>query len=170
MQHPDPVVEAPESYEVFFHREYRSMVALAVAVSGSRALGEDLAQEALLRAHRHWPEISRYDKPGAWLRRVTINLALSAKTRVVKEAAARIRWGRQQTPIAEPPEHDHTIWEAVGRLPGGQRAAVALYYLEDRSVADIAEVLDVAEGTAKAHLAKGRAALARALPQPGGRP
>jgi len=116
MQHPDPVVEAPDSFEVFFHREYRNMVALAIAVSGSRAQGEDLAQEALLRAHRHWRDVSRYEKPGAWLRRVTINLALSAKTRVIKEATARNRWARQRTQVAEPPEHDHTLWEAVGRL------------------------------------------------------
>ena len=44
---------------------------------------EELAQEAFLRAHRSWETISGYDKPGAWLRRVTINLANSyLRTRV----------------------------------------------------------------------------------------
>ena len=161
--HRDPVVERSEPYEQFFHREYRTMVALAIAVSGSRAIGEDIAQEALLRAHRNWDRISTYDKPGAWLRRVTINLATSARSRLMREAKARFRWGSQQSLIEDPPEVDTAIWAAVGRLPAGQRSAAALYYLEDRSVAEIAEILDVTENTAKAHLHKARAGLARAL-------
>ena len=164
MNHSDPVVERPASYEAFFHDEYRNMVALAVAVSGSRAIGEDLAQEAMLRAHRNWDRVSRYDKPGAWVRRVTLNLASSARTRFAREARARLRLGTPPT-IGAPPEPDEAVWQAVKSLPPGQRSAAALYYLEDRSVAEIAEIMDVAENTAKAHLHKARAALATKLGQ-----
>ncbi len=77
------VVKAAEPFEVFFRREFPKMVAVAYAVSGSRWAAEELAQEAFLRAHRSWERISGYDKPGAWLRRVTINLANSyLRTRV----------------------------------------------------------------------------------------
>ena len=40
---------------------------------------------------------------------------------------------------------------------------MALHYINDQSVAGIAETLDCAEGTVKAHLHKARQALARAL-------
>jgi RNA polymerase sigma-70 factor (ECF subfamily) len=51
----------------------------------------------------------------------------------------------------------------VRALPPRQAQVVALHYVEDRSVADIAAVLGTAEGTIKAHLFKARAALAAAL-------
>ncbi len=160
----DPVVERPERFEDFFHREYRSMVALAAAVSGSPTLGEDLAQEALLRAHRNWDKIVAYDKPGAWLRRVTINLAASARTRLRRELGAKMRLSALRPDGDPAPRLDGPVWDAVRRLPAGQRSAVALYYLEDRSVAEIAQIMGVAENTAKAHLHKARTTLAAALP------
>ena len=67
------------------------MVALAAAVSGSAELAEDVAQEAMVRARRHWDRVSAYDKPGTWVRRVTINLALSSRRRIALEAKAALR-------------------------------------------------------------------------------
>src|SRR3546814_7933880 len=58
---------APLAFTVFYRRELPQMVALAAAVAGHER-AEDLAQEALLRAHREWDRIGRYDKPGAWTR------------------------------------------------------------------------------------------------------
>ena len=57
------------------------MVALAAAVSRSPHTAEDLAQEAMLRARRHWDRLGAFDKPGTWVRRVTINLSLEQSTR-----------------------------------------------------------------------------------------
>jgi len=46
------------------------VVALVYGLSGSRSAGEELAQEAFLAASRRWDEVSAYDDPGAWVRRV----------------------------------------------------------------------------------------------------
>ena len=87
------VVElSPADFETFFRREYKPMVALAAAVSGSAELAEDVAQEAMVRARRHWDRVSTYDKPGTWVRRVTINLALSSRRKLAREAKARLAW------------------------------------------------------------------------------
>ena len=142
------------------------MVALAAAVTGSNLAAEDIAQEALVRAYRRWDRVAAYDKPGAWLRRVTINLALSSRRRAAGELRARLRLGqgRETGPTLGPAPSDHDeVWAAVRRLPGQQRAAIALHYLEDRPVAEIAEILECAESTAKVHLHRGRAALAELL-------
>ena len=50
-------------------REMPRLTALARALCGS-AVADDLAQEAMLDAYRRWPEVSRYDIPEAWVRRV----------------------------------------------------------------------------------------------------
>lgn len=153
-------------FEDFYRREYQGMVALAAAVSGSGTFAEDIAQEALLRAHAQWRKVSTYDKPGAWLRRVTINLAANRRRRARTELDSRIRLAEARATV-DIVLDDEEVWAAVAELPPKQRAAVALFYLEDRSVQDIAEILDCAVNTAKAHLHQGRQALAERLDQGG---
>lgn len=152
-----------DSFDSFYLREFPMMVAVAFAISGSSVAAEDIAQEAMVRAHRRWDQISQYDKPGAWVRRVTINLARSAFRRNALELRARLRLGRRLDPIPEPAAEDMRIWKAVSLLPPQQRAAVSFFYLEDRPVREIAGLLGCSEATAKVHLHKGRLALATAL-------
>jgi RNA polymerase sigma-70 factor (ECF subfamily) len=157
------VVPLRSSFEAFYLREFPAMVTLAYAVSRSRSGAEDLAQEAMVRAHRNWDRISTYDKPGAWVRRVTYNLAVSALRRTAAEVRARIRLGGNQ-PLPEPDEGpDQRVWQAVRKLPARQRAAVVLYYLEEMTMREIAGVLGCSEATAKAHVHKARRNLAATL-------
>ena len=158
---PAPFERFTADYTAFFRQELRSMVALAAAIAGGDR-AEEIAQEALLRAHRDWERIGRYDKPGAWVRRVTINLATSTRRRRTAERRALERAGMRRQLDAPPPEVDG-FWALVRRLPDRQAAAVALHYLEDLSIADIADALGCAEGTAKAHLHQARRTLAGQL-------
>ena len=151
-----------ETFPAFYRREYPNMVAIAGAVSGNRAIAEDLAQEAMVRAHRHWSRVANYERPGAWVRRVTINLSLSAAKRAAAEMRRIMRMAEPST-LPEPTAADDHIWKAVAKLPGKQRAAIALHYLEDRPVEEIAEILDVSSATARVHLHRGRKALADIL-------
>jgi RNA polymerase sigma-70 factor (ECF subfamily) len=110
--------------------------------------------------------VSALDRPGAWARRVTINLAISGRRRLRSEAEALVRVDRR--PVTEVTLDDDRsqadqFWLAVRGLPARQRAAVALHYLEDRSVDEVAQVLGCAPGTVKAQLHEARATLARAL-------
>ncbi len=152
-------------FDGFFAREYPRLVVLLTAVTGHRALAEEIAQEAMLRAHQRWTRVSRYDLPAAWLRRVALNLATNQGARRRTERRMVERLAGQRTPV--PAErHDDEFWAVVRQLPRRQAAAVTLHYLEDRPVAEVAAILGCAEGTAKAHLHKGRAALARLLDDP----
>ncbi len=162
----DDKAAAEFDFVAFFRLEYPRLVALAIALSGRRAVAEELAQEALLRAYRAWPSVSSLDRPGAWARRVTINLAISAQRRLRSEAEALDRLDRRPVATATL-DGDHRyadrFWLAVRGLPARQRAAVALHYLEDRPVDEVAQVLGCAPGTVKAQLHKARATLARVL-------
>jgi RNA polymerase sigma-70 factor (ECF subfamily) len=156
-----PLASVPTAFldfTAFYRRELPALVTLAAAIAGTDR-AEEVAQEALLRAHRDWRRIERYDKPGAWVRRVTINLAASTRRRRATEARALARLAHRRQVDAPPPETDG-FWSLVRQLPDRQAAAVALHYLEDLSIAEMALVLDCAPGTAKAHLHKARQALA----------
>jgi RNA polymerase sigma-70 factor (ECF subfamily) len=150
------------SYEAFFRAEYRSLVAIGTAMTGSLEVGQDIAQEAMTRAYQQWSKVSRYDRPGAWVRRVLINSAIDAIRRRGSESKALTRLPTTSEAIVTDEPADE-LWRAVRRLPDRQRAAITLYYLEDLSVSEVARVLDIAEGTVKASLAKARATLATAL-------
>jgi RNA polymerase sigma factor (sigma-70 family) len=146
-----------------YRREYRSVVALAYGLSGSRSGAEELAQEAFLEAHRAWDRVSTYDDPAAWVRRVVVNRSVSQVRRRMAEARALTRvMGRRELP-AVLPDSDAEFWRAVRRLPRRQAQAVALHYLDDLSVAAVAAVLEISPETVKVHLHRGRAALAEAL-------
>jgi RNA polymerase sigma-70 factor (ECF subfamily) len=56
-----------------------------------------------------------------------------------------------------------TFWKEVRRLPSRQAQAIALHYIEDRSISEVALILGVAEGTVKALLHQGREKLRREL-------
>ena len=55
---------ADPDFATFYRRELPRLVTLAAAIAGTAA-AEEIAQEALLRAHRSWHRISGFDKPGA---------------------------------------------------------------------------------------------------------
>lgn len=155
---------ASEPFDEFYLREYARVLALAFALSGSRWAAEDLTQDAFLAAHSEWHRISLYEEPAAWVRRVVANKAVSVVRRRVSEAKALARWWSMDR--VEAPDFlasDPGFWTAVRALPRRQAQVIALFYLEDLSVDDVADILDVAPGTVKRHLHRGRATLARTL-------
>ena len=95
------VVRLPERFEAFYEREYHRVVGFVYAVAGSWEAAEDATQEAFLRAHRQWERVGRYDQPGAWVRRVAANLAVSAFRRRLAEARALVRLAARREP--DPP-------------------------------------------------------------------
>lgn len=124
-----------------------------------RELAEDITQESLYRLLRHWRTVSTYEQPDAWVRRVAIRLAV----RELQRRSARPAKER----LVQAPAHDELpdpdVARAVAELSPMQRAAVVLFYWEDRPVHEIASVLDVSESTVKQHLYRARQHLAALL-------
>jgi RNA polymerase sigma-70 factor (ECF subfamily) len=156
-------------FEAFAAGERAALMAFAWSLTGDRSTAEDLAQDALEQAWRHWDRVGTYDKPGAWARRVVANRATDRGRRTGREVRALRRLdglaatGSELQLELEIEPADARFWEAVRGLPQRQAQVVALHYLEDRSVASVAEVLGISEGAVKVHLYRGRVALAREL-------
>ncbi len=159
----EELVVSHESFESFYRREFRDVVGLAYALSGSRLGAEDLAQEAFVAAHQRWDRISGYDKPGAWVRRVVANKAISGFRKKAAERKALTRLAGLRQPLPELEPEDEEFWQMVRDLPKRQAQAVALFYVEDRPITEIAEILGCSPSTAKVHLFRGRQALAEQL-------
>ena len=151
-------------FDEWYQGEYRRVVALVYTLSGSRTAAEELTQDAFLEAHRRWGTISSYADPGGWVRKVAMNKARSALRRRAAEVRAYTKHvGRTRALPTELPEPSHDFWAAVRALPDKQAQVIALHYLEDRPIDDIAAVLEIAPGTVKTHLHRGRQNLATTL-------
>lgn len=156
----DLEADVSHSFGSVHRREIVALTALASVLTGSEALGEELAQEALLRMYRDWHRVRDMERPGAWARRVLLNLVADARRRRRRERGAMARLAaRQEGQDASPPQ-DEQFWAAVRALPELQRHVVVLRYVDDLSVASIAGVLGVADGTVKTSLFRARRALA----------
>jgi RNA polymerase sigma-70 factor, ECF subfamily len=161
-----PAVPTRAGFEVFYRSEYAAVVALAYALCGRGAAAEDLAQEAFLTTYRHWAKVAGYDKPGAYVRHVVANLAVSHGRRRAAEGRALMGLaGRASSSVddleLEPP--DAAFWRTVRSLPPRQAQCVALYYLEDRSADEIGEILHCSGSTVRVHLHRGRLTLEERL-------
>ena len=157
-------VRVPGSFELLYQRDYSAVVGLVYGLTGNRWVAEDLAQEAFLRAHRDWAQVGEMSSPGGWVRRVALNLARSRWRRLRSETMARLRASaRVETTDIQPDPEAEAFWDEVRGLPSRQAQAIALHYVEDLSVTEVAAVLGVAEGTVKALLHQGRERLRRQL-------
>ena len=158
------IVAATPAFDGFYAATARRTVALAYALTGNWGDAEDLVQDAFGAAHRRWAEVSTYDDPSAWVRRVVLNRAVSRWRRVQREAAAVVRLGaRLEESIVGHDPIDPEFWAAVRRLPVQQARAVALFYVDDMSVEQIAVQLGCSVGSVKTHLSRARATLATRL-------
>lgn len=156
-----PVDRSRESFDSFYHREMPRLVALARALAGS-GTADDLAQEAMLKAYRYWGRLVTYDRPEAWVRRICANLATSLLRRRAAEARALVRLSARRHPVALSASHD-AFWDQVRHLPRRQAQAIALRYLYDMQVIEIAHTLGCSEGSVKVHLSRARKTLAARL-------
>jgi RNA polymerase sigma-70 factor (ECF subfamily) len=148
------------SFEVFYEREYRAVLAFSRSLSPTRQHAEDIVHDAFEVALRKWHTI---DKPASWVRQVVANKTKSLLRSRYAEKRAVDRLSGLVTIGADLPDDTEAFWGEVRRLPHRQRVAIALFYLEDRPVAEIAVVLGCAEATARVHLMRGRRSLAERL-------
>jgi RNA polymerase sigma-70 factor (ECF subfamily) len=146
----------------FYATSYRGLVAELYAYTGNLSDAQEAAQEAYLRAWKHWRRVNTYEQPRAWVRRVGYRIAVD---RWRKARTALASWRRHGPPPAVP-ELDavsHDLVAALRQLPESQRRALVMHHMGGLSVSEIAATEEVAEGTVKARLSRGRAALAKLL-------
>lgn len=166
-QLPPLELEVPnDDFDAFFLARYDSLTRSLAAAFGDREVAAEAVQEAFVRAYTRWRRVRRLDNPTAWVRRVAINLLRDQHRRRGRRDRAVERLAAM-TPL-QTVDPDRTpgeggVLQHLQCLPPQQRLAVALFYLEDASVADVARAMSISEGAVKYHLNQGRASLRKAL-------
>jgi len=159
-----PTAAAPDDFAELYGSQFSRVAVQLYAYLGDHAEAQDVTQEAFYRALKRWPQVREYTDPAAWVRKVAWNLATSRLRRV----AVAVRYlARQRVETVPGPEPDRVaLVAALARLSPVLRRTVVLHHLCHLTVAEIAEQEGVAEGTVRARLSRGRAALATYFTEP----
>jgi RNA polymerase sigma-70 factor, ECF subfamily len=156
-----PGRQRASDFEQCYSAHFHSLTLQISAYVGNLVEAQDLVQEAFTRAIPRWDKLAKYDDPVAWIRRVAWNLATS-------------RWRRQRTAnnflnrqreehVAGPTPDRVALAAALATLQPALRKAFVLHYIAQMTIAEIAVQEDVAEGTVKSWLHRGRAIVAAYL-------
>jgi RNA polymerase sigma factor (sigma-70 family) len=137
-----------EELTAMCEREHPRLVGMLGLYCGDRDVAEDVAQEALIRLCRDWRRVRKLRAPDRWLHRVAINLAHSHyRRRTIERKALSIFAARPRGDFD--PETDVEALELLKNLPHRQKAALLLHYYLDMTVPEVAQVMEIPDGTAK---------------------
>jgi RNA polymerase sigma-70 factor (ECF subfamily) len=150
-------------FDAFYIATVRRVVLYLYAACGDRSDAQDIAQEAFARAWQHWSKVADYDDPEAWVRTIAWRLLINRWRGLRRRVAARARMGPPVEATASPSPDRVAIVDALQQLPKPQRQVVALHYLLDMPVNEIAASTGTPAGTVKARLSRARTALAQLL-------
>lgn len=162
----------PAAYERLVGPRLERLLRLAYSILASEADARDAVQESCLRAWRELPRLREPERFEAWLWQIVINAcrsALRSRRRISVREIAVDALASGSEPIgpgrsfAEALGVSDAIRQAFRRLDPDKRAILVLHHVEERSIADIAALLAIPEGTAKWRLYAARQALERAL-------
>ena len=152
------------AYSDYFHARQRAFMRTSYAILGSWAAAEDATQTTFTQLYVHWPRIH----PGAvdaYARRTVVNTCFRM---------AKVRRRENATDQLPDSAHDGSegtvarldLVTALATLSPRARAVVALRFLDDLSVAEVAAVLNVPEGTVKSQTARALDRLQSVLAEP----
>ena len=150
-------------FDEFYTASYRRLTGQVYAMIGDLDEAQECVQEAFVRAWAHRRTLDRAEHPEAWVRVTAHRLAVSRwrRTRLDRRAPDR---ALSASAVAPPVDADHVaLVEALRQLPEAQRRAIVLHHLADLPVHAVAAEVGAPEGTVKARLSRGRAALAALL-------
>ena len=160
-----------ESLGVLYDRHRRLVFRTSIAITGDSEAAADLLQDVFLRLFRFAGHIDPSRPLEPWLYRMTTNLSYTwvkrrqRWLRPLEDVADWLAGAYKDTPVyqAEMDDSFRQVQQAVLSLPLSHRGVVVLYYVNDLSLQEISEILDIPVGTVKSRLHYGREALKQRL-------
>src|SRR5256885_2950700 len=156
----DPKTQFRQLYDQEFHSVYRAIRAVIL----DSAAAEDLTQETFVRAYRARHRYTPTAPPGAWLRRIGINLAIShlRRQKLARFLPARLYMAPDRRDYDRAEARD-VVEKALTQLSPKLRAAVVLHYYEGLTREEIADGLGVPAGTVASRIAKAVAIMRKTM-------
>ena len=160
-----------EALGQMYDQHRRMVYRTALVITGDTEAASDLLQDVFLRLFRFAGNIDPQRPIEPWLYRMTANLAydwVKRQNRWPRPLEDFLDWlaiPAKNHPDEAYEKHDEwrELQQAISSLPLAQRVVIVLYYLNDVSLQEIADILDIPVGTVKSRLYYGRIALRRKL-------
>ena len=168
----------PDAFEVLFKKHFGNVSKLVFSIVKDETLVEDIVQDVFLLIHRYLPKFRAESSFKTWIYRITVNEA-------VRQANRAKRWvvlaDQDIEDVVPPPalmvfsngpspervllegEQHRLVTEALSSLKPHHRAILSLYYLEELPIQEIAQILDIPEGSVKSRLFYARESLRQLL-------
>lgn len=166
---------SPIEFEQFVASHGDDLLKTAYLITSDLPEAEDLVQDCLLRIARRWPKVRAMSHPGAYVRRVLVNIALDGGQRRARrwqellrldglsEAELVLRGDHRTDVMGTLHDTDGDLLDAVRALPTRQRVILVLRYFGDFSEAQVAEMLGCSVGTVKSTTSRSLVRLRAAL-------
>lgn len=150
-----------EDFTAFCDAEFPRIAGALSLWCGDHAVAEEVTSEAFARAYRDWHRIRRMDAPGAWVRRVAINLATSRFRRRRARRRAEQRVADAALTVARDPDTAAVVAvrEALQRLSTSHRTVLVLRYYLEMPIAEVAELMGRSETSVTSLTQRAAAAL-----------
>lgn len=158
------ILGSSSAVDKLFRDHWTEAWKIAWAVSGNRSIADDAAQEAMVRAFESLGSFDQ-DRPfSAWLHRIVVNRTIDLmrrERRQRREIPIEIELRQARASI----EIDQRLWEALERLDADRRVVVILRHVLDFAPSEIADFLDLPEGTVHSRISRALAQLRKDISQ-----
>lgn len=134
--------DTPATFAELYASEFTRLVRLALLLTGRVEVARDVVQDAFVRLHVRWATV---DNPGAYVQRSVVNGCRSHHRQAARETA-RQRTATAGAATAGTLDVDHTFATLAG-LSHRERAVVVLKFYEQRSEAEIADLVGCRPGS-----------------------
>ena len=158
------------AFEALYKKYASKMKWVAFRYVSDSSLAEDVLQEAFVKVFK---KIETFENKGSfegWLRRTVVNTAINYYNAIKKESEKNVEFGvftENENATENQDEEDNftlqELMDAVNMLPDGYKVVFNLYAIDQYSHKEIAEALNISEGTSKSQLFKARTFLKKIL-------
>jgi RNA polymerase sigma-70 factor (ECF subfamily) len=160
------------SFEEVVNGHYESLYRFAFSLAAREEDAKDLTQETFAQLARKAGQIQDRSKIKSWLFTTLYRSFVDSRRRSNRHPEVEVDPADPEIPVHQPEAPDRldaaTALDALQRIPDVFRAPLILFYLEDHSYLEIAEILKVPAGTVMSRISRGRALLRRLMEDPPG--
>lgn len=146
----------------FLVDKYKSMaLTIAYRVVKSESTAEDIAQQAFIKAYSNLHSFSKTSKFSNWLYRIVYNTSITY-IRNTKKLHENYEENINQLDLTEDHNYDHEenkkqiVQNAIDKLPQDEATIITLYYFDEISVKEVAEIVNISESNVKIKLFRAR--------------
>ncbi|MFT8312237.1 MAG: RNA polymerase sigma factor SigW [Sporolactobacillus sp.] len=172
-----------QAFAELVERYKNSVFAICLRMVGNAQEAEDLSQEAFIRAYNHIDQYDHERKFSTWLFRIATNLSIDFLRRrknvvsldAVVPGTEGLSLNAMLPDEGEQPEDrivrketEEMVQGEIKKLPEKYRSAVVLKYIEDLSLKEISEIMEIPVGTVKTRIHRGREMLRKNMMAEGG--